>query len=150
MINKVWEIVITLCSILLIGASIGLFIIAVYPFDVMEVKSPLKIISPIVEQGDCVFVEMEYTQKISGPSVVTVQVVTEDDINIASQILGLNLEEGHHIVQVGFMLPRNINIISDKKTILAKLKLTSRFEVGGFKNVDINYCTEPFKIILRK
>lgn len=146
MSNSIWKLIINLCGTVFVTASVFMFIVAIYPFEILTVNTPMKVITPIVEQGDCVFVEMEYEQKIVGASIVTVQVVTDDNINIANQILGLNLEPGKNIIKIGFMLPRNINFPPDKKIIKAKLKLTSRYEIYGFRNIDSHYSTENFNI----
>ena len=141
---------ITFCSLFLIISSLLILFISVYPFEIFNIKSPLRVVSKEVQQGDCVFVEMDYKKVTGGTAIVTVQVITKDDVSVANQILGLDLAIGEHKKIVGFMLPRNVNLRSDTNFITAHLKLTSRYQVWGFRNVDIEYETEEFKIILRK
>ena len=142
--------IITLCSVSLIVSSLLILFIAMYPFEIMSIKSPLRVVSKEVQQGDCLFVEMDYKKSITATSIVTVQVITKDDISVANQILGLDLPSGTHKKIVGFMLPRNINLYSKTDYITAHLKMTARYQIWGFRNIDIEYETEEFKIILRK
>jgi len=149
MIGAIWETVLSICGVTLVATSVILFVVAIYPFDVLDVRSPLKVLTKTVEQGDCVFVLMDYDQKIEGPSTVTAQVVTSDGSIISSQQLGLRLPAGKHDMKVGFTLPRNITCPTGKNTLKAKLEITSRYEVLGFRNVDVAYCTEEFTIVPR-
>ena len=139
-------------GIVLVLFSIGLFTAALYPFNPLELKSPLGIISQskIIQQGDCVFVSMHYVQNAWGSAVVTAQAIMEDNTNIASMLLGLNLEPGENKIIVGFMLPRNINLLSNKKTLTAKLKISFQYKVWGIRTIDVSFYTDNFKILLDK
>ena len=149
MASAIWETVLSVCGISLIISAIALFIIAVYPFNVLVVESPLKVLTKVVEQGDCVFVMMDYNQSVEGPSTITAQVLTDGGLIIASHQLGLRLPEGKHAIKIGFTLPRNITAPGGKTTLKAKLEITSRYEILGFRNVDVAYCTEEFQIVPR-
>ena len=148
--HKIFSIVSIFLSSLLIVFSICLFIVGLYPFSVLELKSPLEVIpqSISVAQGDCVFVNMHYIQNISGNAVVTAQAITENNINIASMLLGVNLEQGEHRLVIGFMLPRNINLLSNKPTLTSKLKITFQYRIWGIKTIDCVFYTDNFEIIL--
>ncbi len=148
MMSKILYGIITISSGLLIIGSLFLGYVAIYPFNVMQVNSPLKIISPVVRQGDCVFTEMEYDQKVNTPSLLTMQVLIDDNIVIASYLLSWNIDQGKHRLVAGFTLPRNINIISNKKTVDAKLKVTAEYTMMGFRRVHSVFYTDKFKIIL--
>jgi hypothetical protein len=150
MSNVIWQTILSICGITLIISAILLFIVAVYPFDVLSVDTPLRVLTPIVEQGDCVFVLMKYNQKVDGPATITAQVITEQESIIASQQLSLKLQTGEHETVIGFTLPRNITTPKGETTLRSKLEITSRYEIFGFRNLDITYCTEKFLIIPRK
>jgi hypothetical protein len=150
--SVIWEAILSAAGGALILFSIALFIVAIYPFDILTVKTPLKVLSHTVEQGDCVFVIMDFDQRMEGPSTITAQVIIEekdDHIIIASQQLGMRLPAGKHLTEVGFTLPRNITSPAGKTTFKAKMEITSRYEVFGFRNIDITYCTEDFTIVPR-
>ncbi|MFA6383702.1 MAG: hypothetical protein WCX17_04770 [Parcubacteria group bacterium] len=135
---------------MLIFTAVFFFIVALYPFKILIVKSPVKVLNPIVQQGDVVFTEMEYTQNTTDTSEVVAQVKTAAGSVIASHIMGLKLEQGTHKKRVGFVLPRQIKCPKNEKYIKARLEITSKYIILGFRRISISYCTEEFKIVAKE
>lgn len=144
--NKIWGAIISLCGALLMLSAIGLLVIAVYPFQVFDVQTPLKVLTPVVNQGECVFAEVNYTKHVSVPATFTAELITKEGWIVTSQLLSSNLPPGKHSVVLGFQLPRLVNTPTKAETVTAHMKITASYSVFGVRNVVVKFATEDFKI----
>lgn len=140
------KLVLSLTGIALIISAIGLFIIAIYPFNVININLPVEIITPVVEQGECVFTKLTYYKHTDVPSIIMAQVVTSEGYIVTSQMLASNLPIGEQTVVLGFQLPRFINIDNCNGFITAKFKVTIIYSLFGIRDVLITFDTNEFKI----
>jgi hypothetical protein len=121
--------------------------IAVYPFSVFEIETgPLKIITPIVNQGEIIFTEITYNKHVDLPSTVSAQLITKEGWIVTSQLLSCNLPVGRHTAILGFQLPRVVNIPTKDDTITAHMTISASYSVFGVRNILVSFNTEDFQI----
>jgi len=145
--NKICYWIVSIFDFRLIALALFMLVIATYPFGAFRIENEtLKIVTPIVKQGDCVFVELGYDKLVDMPSIISAQIITDDYKIIALQMLSCNLEPGKHNIIIGFQLPRKINLPYKDDYIKAHMKITFRYEIFGFRNKDVTCKTDDFKI----
>ena len=140
--------IISVILVLLMIAAIGSVVVILYSYRIP--KPEVKLVTPIVQPGDAIFAEMKYNKKIESSSILSVQLITDSNVVIATYLLSWKLDKNSDKVVLGVALPKNILTIDPRPKWKAKLKFTSVHELLGIKTADESYSTDYFEVHLDK
>ena len=140
--------IISVILVLLTIAAIGSVVVILNPSRIS--KPEVKLVTPIVQPGDAIFAEMKYNKKIESSSILSVQLITDSNVVIATYLLSWKLDKNSDKVVLGVALPKNILTIDPRPKWKAKLKFTSVHELLGIKTTDESYSTDYFEVHLDK
>jgi len=141
--------IISIILVVLVIAAIGSVVVVI--LDPSRITKPeIKLVTPLVKPGDAIFAEMKYNKKIESSSILSVQLITDSNVVIATYLLSWKLDKNSDKVVLGVALPKNILTIDPRPKWKAKLKFTSVHELLGIKTTDESYSTDYFEVHLDK
>jgi hypothetical protein len=155
-LNSIWYTIISIFGVILILSALFLLFIAAYPFEGINIKCPIEVITKHVYPGEYVILNMEYDKKFDFPSIISVQLIVHydkeiEDIVFLEPLFSSNLQSGKHKIRIGFPLPSRINLdTSTIKKVTASLKITNIHEMWGFRNIYKTVNSERFIIDMVK
>lgn len=118
---------------------VWLTIIAIYPFKVIDINRPFKVLTPVVKQGGLLQYQVSATKLM--PLTGTKKCSLEDGIIYFLPNIDSKLALGDHSEIVGIPIPNSLPEGNYRYHCVVD------YEIIFFRKVTTEFYTEPFKVI---
>ncbi len=141
--NKLMQQLLGIVSVIIVVMTLLLLILAIFPFNIITVHHPLEIANKnkTVMAGSNIYFYMDYDKYYNETETISIQLLTASGVIAHVLTVIENLPLGKNKLLLDAMMPLDIK---DKE---AKIKIIIRYSLHSFRNKDLVYESEEFKIV---
>lgn len=112
--------------------SLPFIVILLYPFDLIQTNTPIKIINTTIKPGDTLYYTFKYKKpyNVTGTLIKGLEIKGGEWIICMPPMVG-NIETGENIIKATFNLPKSNFILGE-----ARLRFIVKYEIfGGIRTI---------------